>query len=292
MEVWIALAVILVVGYLVLRRPAASRRETPRITIEVSRSGSGRRRLDPRGLTSLADVVPIPPPAGWPALPPEPPGLDGAPPPEQYIEVADREYARNTCPSCGVELNPLPKAKKRCKECGKEIFVRSGPDGRRHLLAATELDGWQVVWADHHAARSKEAAARQERAELEWRGALARAGVRIGEYELDVVGESHRHAALAGIRAALVSSPDDFEVRAIAALEREPENRHDRNAIRVVIHGQMVGYLSRYDAEEYQVVLKRFPGPFYVQAVLMGGRPTDDGRVGPIGVRLEDVPEP
>jgi hypothetical protein len=40
MEVWVGLSVILVVGYLVLRRPAMPRSETPGTTIEVSTSGS------------------------------------------------------------------------------------------------------------------------------------------------------------------------------------------------------------------------------------------------------------
>lgn len=254
-------------------------------------STSSRPRGGRQGLTRVADVVALPPPAGWPALLREPAGLDGTPPPEEYIAVADREYARTTCPSCGVELNPLPKAKKRCRDCGKEIFVRSGPGGKRHLLASTELEGFEVLWAEHYETRTAEAAALQERARTQWRQLLGDTGIQIGDYELDVVGESYRHAALAGIRAALVASPNDFEVRAVAALEREPENRHDQNAIRVVIHSEMIGYIDRYSAEEYQPLLKRARGPFHVQAVLLGGRP-EEGYIGPIGVRLEDVPEP
>jgi ssDNA-binding Zn-finger/Zn-ribbon topoisomerase 1 len=254
-------------------------------------SGESRGSRGRQPLTRVADVVAIPPPPGWPVLPAQPEGLDGSPPPEEYVAVADRQYARTTCPNCGVELNPLPKAKKRCRECGQEIFVRSGPAGKRHLLAATELDGFDGLWAQHHEARAADAAARQEGAEAVWRQLLRDRGLQVGDYELDVVGESYRHAALAGIRAALATSDHTFENRTVAALEREPENRYDRNAIRVVIHGQMVGYLDRYSAEDYQPVLKRSRGPFYVQAILLGGRP-DAGVVGPIGVRLEGVPEP
>lgn len=256
-----------------------------------SRDASSRGRAGRQELTRVPDVVALPAPQGWPGLPPQPPGLDGTPPPEEYVAVADREYARTTCPSCGVELNPLPKAKKRCRECGMEIFVRSGPGGKRHLLAATELEGFDVLWAKHYETRTAEAAALQERVRAQWRQLLRDAGIQVGDYELDVVGESYRHAALAGIKAALATSPNDFAVRAVAALEREPENRYDRNAIRVVIHGEMVGYIDRYSAEEYQPVVKRVRGPFYVQAVLLGGRP-DEAYIGPIGVRLEDVPEP
>lgn len=284
MEVWIALALIALAVLWLSRRPPG------RATFEAGARGSSGRSS--HGLTRIHDVIPIPPPPGWPVLPPAPAGLDGSPPPEEYVAVADRSYARTTCPHCGVELNPLPKAKKRCRDCGQEIFVRSGPGGKRHLLAATELEGFQGLWAEHQVARSVEAAAAQEQAERIWRETLRRLGVQVGEYEMDVVGESYRHAALAGIRAALIGDSQEFEVRTIACLEREPGNPHDRNAVRVMVHGEMVGYLDRYSAEDYGPTLRRASGPFYVQAVLMGGRLTEDARFGPIGVRLEDVPEP
>ena len=73
-------------------------------------------------------------------------------------------------------------------------------------------------------------------------------------------------------------------------LRREPENPHDRNAIGVYVHGTKVGHLDRYDAEDYQPLLKRRGGAIWVQAVLMGGRLTPAGDVGPIGVKLEDIP--
>jgi hypothetical protein len=39
----------------------------------------------------------------------------------------------------GAELDPLPKAKKACTICGEPIYVRSGPDGKRHLLRAEDM---------------------------------------------------------------------------------------------------------------------------------------------------------
>src|SRR5258706_3633276 len=97
-------------------------------------------------LTRLEDVVPMPAPAGWLPLPSEPAGLDGEPEERDRVAVADRLYARTTCPSCSVELDPLPKAKKRCPSCRNDIFVRSGPDNRRHLLSAAELETFQEGW--------------------------------------------------------------------------------------------------------------------------------------------------
>lgn len=213
------LVILVGVGVVLLIRRNRER-ESVTLTSRGASSRSPRRRQQ---LTRVTDVVALPAPPGWPVLPAEPRGLAGTPPPEEYIAVADREYARTTCPNCGVELNPVPKAKKRCRDCGKEIFVRSGPGGKRHLLAATELEGFEVLWAHHHEARSAEAAAQQERARSEWRQLLHSTGIQSGDYELDIVGESYRHAALAGIRAALATSPNAFEVRAVAALEREPD---------------------------------------------------------------------
>jgi hypothetical protein len=100
------------------------------------------------------------------------------------------------------------------------------------------------------------------------------------------------HRALAGIYAALHGAGDNFEVRAAAMLRREPDNQYDRNAIGVYIHGLKVGHLDRYDAEDYQRLLKRGGGELWVQAIVMGGRMTPAGEVGPIGVKLDDIPTP
>ena len=107
-----------------------------------------------------------------------------------------------------------------------------------------------------------------------------------------MVDESYYHPGLAGIHAALHGAGDGFEVRASAMLKREPDNQWDRNAIGVYIHGVKVGHLDRHDAEEYQRLLKRRAGTMWVQAVVMGGRTTPAGEVGPIGVKLDDIPGP
>ena len=72
---------------------------------------------------------------------------------------------------------------------------------------------------------------------------------------------------------------------------REPDNRYDRNAICVYVHGVVAGDLAREDAEEWQPLLRGVSGNYVVQAMLRGGRP-DGAYVGPIGVTLIDVPEP
>ena len=61
-----------------------------------------------------------------------------------------RTYANKACPYCAVELNPLPKAKKRCPSCGQSIWVRSGPDGLTYLLQEADFPALEAVWQDHH----------------------------------------------------------------------------------------------------------------------------------------------
>lgn len=243
-------------------------------------------------LTRLEDVIPLPAPAGWPILPSEPPGLDGTPEERSRIAVSDRPYARTTCPTCDVELDPLPKAKKRCPGCGAEVFVRSGPDDRRYLLTATELATFAERWEADASARYEEARARQATALEEWHRRLGEVGLAVGWSDLDVVGESFYHPALAGVRAALHDTARGFEIRAVGLLRREPDNPYDRNAIGVYVHGEKVGHLDRYDAEEYQPLLRRRGDAMWVQVILMGGRMTPVGEVGPIGVKIDDMPGP
>jgi ssDNA-binding Zn-finger/Zn-ribbon topoisomerase 1 len=64
-----------------------------------------------------------------------------------------RPYDRTDCPYCGVELHPLPKAKKRCPSCGEPIYVRAGPDNFRHLLRTNDLGAIDAQWEAHWRAR-------------------------------------------------------------------------------------------------------------------------------------------
>ena len=60
-----------------------------------------------------------------------------------------RTYANTACPYCSVELDPLPKAKKRCSGCGQPIYVRSGPDGLTYLLQVGDLPVLEAAWAEY-----------------------------------------------------------------------------------------------------------------------------------------------
>lgn len=62
-------------------------------------------------------------------------------------------YANTSCPYCSVTMNPLPKAKRRCPDCGMSVYVRTGPDGLRYLLQAVDLPAMDRAWEDHRAGR-------------------------------------------------------------------------------------------------------------------------------------------
>ena len=149
-----------------------------------SGSESTSRQSTPRrpSRVRVADVVPIQAPSGWPLLPEAPDGLDG-PYAEDRIPEAARTYGATTCPSCSAEQAPPPRAKKNCRSCGNDIYVRSGLRGVRYLLAETQLDAFDQ-W------RAREEQARAAATEMEWRRRLAATGFQVGDYDLDVVGES------------------------------------------------------------------------------------------------------
>jgi hypothetical protein len=74
----------------------------------------------------------------------------------------------------------------------------------------------------------------------------------------------------------------------------EPTNAHDRNAVRVLIQGLLVGYLSREDAAAYLPGLQRLiagcdTGYVALEGVICGGGQRDHG-IGFLGVFLDHDP--
>jgi hypothetical protein len=65
-----------------------------------------------------------------------------------------RTYANTSCPYCSVELDPLPKGKKRCPACGQPIYARMGPDGITYLLRVGDLPVLDQAWAEYHEERN------------------------------------------------------------------------------------------------------------------------------------------
>jgi HIRAN domain len=57
-----------------------------------------------------------------------------------------RAYNRRDCPYCGIVLDPLPKAKKKCPGCSQPVYVQSGPDEVRYLLRECDLAAMEAGW--------------------------------------------------------------------------------------------------------------------------------------------------
>ena len=71
-----------------------------------------------------------------------------------------------------------------------------------------------------------------------------------GHYDLEVVGELHYQRHLKVLSGRYSKKGGDREL--IAKLHYENTNPHDKKAIRVVINGGTVGYLSRKDARLFR----------------------------------------
>jgi hypothetical protein len=73
-----------------------------------------------------------------------------------------------------------------------------------------------------------------------------------GYYDQSVAGESHYFRDLAHL-----AGPDlTGELELTASLQREPKNRYDPKAVKVIIAGRHIGYLPREDASEYTAALQ------------------------------------
>lgn len=112
-----------------------------------------------------------------------------------------------------------------------------------------------------------------------------------GDETLEVVGESYRQDDLWQLAGGF--SHDRIRCEVIAALVPEPENSHDSNAVKVVIDGRLVGYLSREDAALYRPGLLRLmeshAGPIALAGQIVGGGQRED-RIGMLGVFLDHDP--
>ncbi len=113
-----------------------------------------------------------------------------------------------------------------------------------------------------------------------------------GNFNVDVVGESHYQKQLKKICGGRTKNGHELEVKAI--LYCENYNKHDANAVCVQIDGLTVGYLSRADAKEHRAALEEqgIPEtPVRCAALIRGGWSRKMGLdKGQFGVML-DLPE-
>ena len=238
-----------------------------------------------RDAVVAASVVPATIDPSWPAVPPrEWVGLSTS-------EINELPFEATTCPTCGVDVPKPPKGRKKCTSCGVYMFVIVIDKSRRRLVTEAER-------LRHETIRGAREEREQEAVDRKWRAAVKAAGVLMARTEdeaesTEVVGESNYQEDLASLMAALRTRPEQYEVETAAALVREPNNRHDRNAVMVVINHRLVGYMASGEAQAAQPWLKRQERNGRVAFVLatVGGGRDDGGSLTPIGVTLDDLPE-
>lgn len=114
-----------------------------------------------------------------------------------------------------------------------------------------------------------------------------------GAFEVEAVGESNYQDAL--WRAVRSEQPTErgYRLLTTAVLLPEPSNLYDENAVQVLIHGELGGYLSREDAVGYgPLVASHTHGPRVAacNALILGGF-LQGGRRASLGIWL-DLPEP
>jgi Phage integrase family/HIRAN domain len=135
------------------------------------------------------------------------------------------------CPTCGSGLARRPKTKTKCPHCGAFIYVRSIPKGGRYLVKEADLPALEARRASTPRLRAR------------W------------DY-VPVVGESHRNSD-GSDRQQIIrerARPGDP-----VQLVPEPDNRHDRRAVKVCLAtGEQLGYLDRDQARELARILKEF----------------------------------
>jgi hypothetical protein len=108
-----------------------------------------------------------------------------------------------------------------------------------------------------------------------------------GDFDIDIVGESHYQSALERIAGG--KHRDSAEHECTATLVLEDSNPHDGDAVRIDIAGQTVGYFPRDDAKAYRRVLAKAGSPhatFTVPAMIVGGWKRGAANEGSFGVKL------
>lgn len=113
-----------------------------------------------------------------------------------------------------------------------------------------------------------------------------------GEFAFEVVGESAYQRGLSAIAGG--KTRDGVRVYCAALLSPEPSNRHDNNAIKIVVRGQTVGYVARDLTSEIHSALRDARcGEGVAKAVIIGGWRRNRGDEGHFGIFLDisDPPE-
>ncbi|MFV2063777.1 MAG: HIRAN domain-containing protein [Chloroflexota bacterium] len=209
-------------------------------------------------------------------VPPALPHLESRDP----VPLDDRPYASTVCPYCDAQQKPVPRETSKCETCGEAIVVKGGEDGKRYLLREDEMEAFE----------QRQEQTRSDRYERD-EAVLTDAGFLIGERSVDVVEESDSQAVLeklAGGRSRFGAAKE-----VVVLLSREPDHPHDKNAVRVSVEGETVGYIEKWDAKDIQPLmlkLEKAGHPAWVRGTVVGGW-SDDGGSESFRIRLDALPK-
>ncbi len=109
-----------------------------------------------------------------------------------------------------------------------------------------------------------------------------------GDYQFNIVGESHHQTVLEKICGGRTEKGHEKEC--LATLICENNNPYDKNAVRVEINGMIVGHLKKEDAVYYRVKLNKEGYPEIratCPALIVGGWDRGKDDQGYFGVRLD-----
>jgi|SRR5882724_3456539 len=156
-------------------------------------------------------------------------------------------------PTVTIGEDGLPIVRRICPRCRGPISEK------RASCRACGYDIRNIWWIDHDDEGEGEAA----------------------DYSVEIAGESHYQDALEEICGGRDTASTHLTVT--ARLVREDDNPYDDQAVKVIIHGHHVGYLSRADAGRYRALPT---APAELPALIVGGWDRGDRGVGQYGVRL------
>lgn len=107
-----------------------------------------------------------------------------------------------------------------------------------------------------------------------------------GTYDFDVAGEASYQDALDTIVGGKTEGGHEYEC--LALLIREPNNRHDKNAVAVSIDSRKVGYVPRREAASMAKLMDRKNiRNFTADALVVGGWSRGKRGEGHYGVKLD-----